>query len=185
MAIAVVMLDDHVPGLDATAAAWNPDGDMLLNRPRPDIHIAHLVILAVESEWLGLGPRAMDKRARLFESLADFYRRHTIREDRIHRRAEDEACHEASARKAVEVGVLFGDPRGWIVECQRIANDGDRRVVGGGGEAGGEQVRRGSHRAGSLMMFINQDPIETHLVSQLHQADEHLIGLADLQRISE
>ncbi len=185
MSVTVVVLDHEVPGLDAAATAGHPDRQFLLHRARPDIHIAKLVVLAVERERLRLAPRAQDEPARLLETLPHLDRRLSIRKDRIHRGAEHKPGRQPSTRQAVQICILFGDPGRRIVERQRIADDHDGGVPRGRGEARGEQIGRRRHRERRLMMFVDGETVEADLVSELHQPDEHFVGFAGLERIAK
>ena len=68
--VVVIVLQAEVPGLDA-AAARDPYGRVrLLQRTRPDVHVAQLGVLAVEAEGFGAGPRLHDQAVRLVVLVA-------------------------------------------------------------------------------------------------------------------
>ncbi len=74
VAVHVVHLRAPAPGLDR-AAAGNPDRRMrLLDRPRPDVDVALLVVAAVEGEGVLLGPGLHDEVVRLVVALAQLAR---------------------------------------------------------------------------------------------------------------
>ena len=116
----VPALRDEADGLHAPGAG-DPDGRVrLLQRPRPDVHPAEVVVLALEVEGAGLGPRPHDQVVGLPVALADEGRVHLVGEG-LDAEPHHHAADEPAAREHVEHGELLGHPLGMVVERQRVA----------------------------------------------------------------
>ena len=80
----------------------------LLDRPRPDVDVAQLVVAAVESERLARRPGLDDQVMRLGVFLPGQGRDLAVAEVGVHRGADREAGHQPAAADAVEHGELLG-----------------------------------------------------------------------------
>src|SRR5215472_11279442 len=126
----VIHLGGPSPGLDRSRA-WNPDRRVwLLDRPRPDVHVALLVEAAVERECLLLGPGAQDEVMGFVVALPQLAWIGAVRVRGVHWRADREAGDETTAGNSVDHGELFGDPCWRIVEGKAVAKNADRRIGG-------------------------------------------------------
>ncbi len=96
--IGIGVVDAEVVGLHR-AAAGDVDRRMrLLDRPRPDVDVAQLVVAAVEGERLALGPGADDQLVRLGVFLAGQGRDLAVAVVGVHRGADRESRPPAARR---------------------------------------------------------------------------------------
>ena len=138
--IDVVHLGAPLPGLDR-AAAGDPYRRMrALDRARPDVDVALLVIAAVERERVRMLPGLHHQVVRLVIALAELARVLAVGEAVVHRRADREAGDQPAAGDAVDHREFFGDAGRRVVQRERVAHHADRRV---GGAAGQRRRRSG------------------------------------------
>ncbi len=112
-----------------------PDRRMrLLQRPRPDVGVAHAEMVAFERERTGLRPGAQDQVVRLVEALARVggidAERQVLAADAAH-----EAGDDAPAREHVEHRNLLGDAQRMVAQADGVAEDGELARASCGGPA--------------------------------------------------
>jgi hypothetical protein len=155
----------------------------LLERPRPDVHVAQLGVLAIEREDLRPAPGLHDQVVRLVVLLAQGGRRHAVAEVGVHGGAHREARDEPAAGQAVQHGELLGDARRRVVESDAIAEDDDAAVLRPAGEGGRHQVRRGHQAVGVLVVLVHADAVEAHLGGELQLVQVLVVDLVSLRRV--
>ena len=183
--VVVVVVEAEVPRLDG-AAARDVDRRMrLLDRLRPAVDVAQLVVLPVEGERLVGRPRPHDEVVRLGVLVTRQGRDLPVAEVRVHGRADREAGDEAATADAVQHGELLGDPDRRVVEGDRVADDADRRVAGAAGQPGGDEVGARHDAVAVLVVFVDADPVEAELVGvleQIHVRVVHGIGAGRVEQ---
>ena len=132
----------------------------LLERARPEVDVANLVVFAVPGEDVGVLPGAQDQVVVLLVLVAQRGRIGAEAEVVVHRGADRESGDEASARHHVEHGHFLGHAGGRVVERDRLAEQQDRHVLGAAREGGGHQLGRGHHPIGVLVMLVDADAVE-------------------------
>ncbi len=158
--VVVVVVEAEVPRLDRAAARDVDRRVRLLDRPRPDVHVAQLRVLAVERERLGLGPRLHDQLVRLAVLVTRERGDLAVAEVRVHRRADREARDEPTAADAVEHRELLRDTDRWVVQRDRVADDADRRAAGSARQPGSDDVRARHDAVAVLVMLVDADAVE-------------------------
>ena len=165
--VVVVVVEAEVPRLDRAAARDVDRRVRLLDRLRPAVDVAQLVVLAVEGERLVGRPRPHDQVVGLGVLVAGQRRDLAVAEVGVHRRADREAGDEPAAADAVEHGELLGDADRRVVEGDRVADHADRRAAGAAGQPGGDEVRAGHDAVAVLVVLVDADAVEAELVGVL------------------
>ncbi len=158
--VVVVVLGAEVPGLDRAAAGDVDRRVRLLDRLGPAVHVAELVVLAVEGEGLVLRPGPHDEVVGLEVLVAGERRDLAVAEVGVHRRADREAGHQAPAGDHVEHRELLGHADRRVVERDRVADHADGRLAGAARQGSGNQIWRGHHPVAVLMMLVDRDRVE-------------------------
>ena len=154
----------------------------LLDRPRPDVHLAVLLEAAVPGEGPRLRPRLQDQLAVLAVALAGLDRGQGRVQVRVVAEPDREAGDQPAAADAVEQRVLLGDLQRLAGLAERAAEHGDRHVelLGprGAGDGGGQQVRVGRDVVRGLAVLGHADPVEAgpRPVHQLGVGGEERFG---------
>ena len=160
------MLQAEVPGFDA-AAAGNPDGRVrLLQRPRPDVHIAQLGVLAVEAERFRARPRLDDQAVRLVVLVAQRGGRLAVTEIGVHRRADREPGDQPAAAHHVEHGELLGHANRRVVQGDAVAHDHQRCLRRAARQRRPHDVGRRHEAVGVLVMLVHADAVEPETVGE-------------------
>ena len=164
VAVDVIHLRAPPPGLDR-AAARNPDRRMrvVLDRPRPDVDVALLVVAAGEGEGVLLGPRLLYQVVRFVIALAQQAGVLAIGVAGVHRRADRKARDQPAARDAVDHRELFGNAGRRVVEGQRIAHHAERGIGCAAGQRGGDKVGGGHQAIAVGMMLVHADRVVAEL----------------------
>ena len=186
IAVDVVHLGAPAPRLDR-ATARDPDRRMrlVLDGARPDVDVALLVVAAVESERVLLGPGPFHEVMCFEVALAQQARVLAIGVAGIHRRADRETRDQPAARDAVDHRELFGDAGRRIVEGERIAHDAERGVGGAARQRRGDQVGRGHQPVAVGMVFVDADCVVTELggvFELVHEVVVHVMRAAGIEQ---
>src|SRR5437667_3980043 len=136
-----------------------------LQRHRPWVHHAVLVVRALPAERPGLGPRLDDQRMGLLEALA-VVGGIDAGGELLLAAAAHEAGDEAPARDHVDHRQLFGEPHGVVGERQRVAEQHELHALGHGGQDRGEHVALGLHAERRVVVLVQHDPVEADLLGQ-------------------
>ena len=168
--------------------AGNPDRRMrLLDRPRPQVHHAELVVLAVPGEHLLCRPRLGHESERLAVALALLDRHHAVRQHGVRRQPGREAGHQPSAADAVEHRVFFGDAGRRRGRGQGRAELDDRDVlaVGGARQHRAHDARVGHEAVDVLVMLIGAQPVHAGLGRIQHLVERGVVKLPDLVAVGD
>src|SRR5436309_7646576 len=146
--------------------AWDPHARVRrLQRHRPRVHHAVLVVRAFPAERPGLGPRLHDQRVRLLEALA-VVRGIDAGGELLLAAAAHEAGHEAPARDHVDHRQLFGQPHRVVGERQWVAEQHQLHAPGHGGQDRREHVALGLHAERRVVVLGEHDAVESDLLGQ-------------------
>ena len=186
IAVDVVHLRAPPPCLDR-AAARNPDRRVrvVLDRPRPDVDVALLVVAAVEGEGVLFGPRLLHQVMGFEVALAQEARVLAVGVAGVHRRADREARDQPAAGDAVDHRELFGHARRRIVERQRVAHDADRGVGGAAREGTGDQVGRRHQPIAVRMVLVHAHRVVAELggiLELVHEVVVHVMGASGVEQ---
>ena len=187
MAEAMVQADDIFRGR-GDAGAGNPDRRMrLLDRPRPEVHHAELIMLAVPGEDLLRRPGLGHQRQRLAVALALFDRDDGVRDRRVRRQPRGEAGNQPPAADAVEHRVFLGDARRRRGRGQRRAELDDRDVLAVGlpRQHRAHDARIGHEAIDVLVMLVGAQPVQAGLRGMEHLVQRRVVVLADLVGIGD
>src|SRR5947208_2179506 len=77
--------------------------------------------------------------------------------------ADEHACDQPAPAEHVDHGELLGDPRGWVVQRQGVADHCDPDARRLAGEDRRDQVRQGHVAVGVLMVLVDADAVEANL----------------------
>ena len=167
----------------ARALGRDPDrwmGSLVGARPEIDVLVA--VMLAVECEGAGLGPRPDDQIVRLVKPL--------VAEGRVGHRCvvfgaepADETGDEAALGEVVEHREFFGDGDRVVGDRKRPAEHADRRVLHAPGQSAGQQVGRRHHPVGGLVVFVDAHPVEAEPVGKLQLVEIAVVERRALLRV--
>ncbi len=175
VAIAIVVVQTPIPGLDA-ATTGNPHRRMgLLHWAWPNIDIAQLRILAVKTERLRTGPGLDDEIVSFLILVAQGGRNFTIGKIRIHRGADRKAGNKTAAGHHVEHRKFFGNAHGRIVEGDAVAQHDDGGVFGASTQGCGHEVWGGHQAVRILMMFIDAEAVKAALVGKFQLVEEFVV----------
>src|SRR5215470_15145393 len=163
--------------------AGDPHARMrLLQRHRPRVDHAMLVVCALPAEGARLRPRADDQVVRFLETLAV--------EGGVDAGGElllaapaHEARDEAPAGDHVDHGQLLGEPYGVLGEGQRVAEENQLHLLGHRGEDRGEHVALGLHAERRVVVLVQHDAVEAHLLGELVVLDVLVVEAAPRHRI--
>ena len=146
--------------------AGNPHARVrLLQRHRPRVHHAVLVVRALPAERPGLRPRLHDQVVGLLEALAVVGRVHAGGQLLLPAAAH-EARDQPAARDHVDHRQLFGQPHRVVGQRQRVAEQDDLHPLGGGGQDRGEHVALGLHAERRVVVLVQHDAVEADLFGQ-------------------
>ena len=156
------------------------DRRRVLDRPRPDVHMAKLVVAPVPREGIGVRPGAANEVMRFLVLLARQRRYLPVAVIRVHRRADRETGDEPSARNAVEHREFFGDAHRRIVERDGIAEHHEADIRCPPRKPRRDDVRRGHDAVAVLVMLVDADAVEAERAGIF----EHVhVGVVDLVRL--
>ena len=170
------------------ARAGNPDRRMrLLDRPRPQVHHAELIVPAVPGEDLFRRPRLGHQRQRLAVALALFDRDDGVGDRRVRRQPGGKSGDQPPAADAVEHRVFLGDARRRRGGGQRRAELDDRDVLAVGlpRQDRAHDARIGHEPIDVLVMLIGAQPVQAGLRRMQHLVERGVVVLADLVGIGD
>ena len=156
-----------------------------LDRARPDVDVALLVVAAVERESVRMLPGLHHQVVRLVVALAELRRVLAVGEAVVHRRADREAGDQPAAGDAVDHRELFGDAGRRVVQRQRVAHHADRRVGGATGQRRGDQVGRRHQAVAVGVVLVDADRIEAAgggVFEFVHEVVVHVVGAAGVEQ---
>src|SRR5215831_7586134 len=163
--------------------ARNPHARVrLLQRDRPRIYHPVLVVRALPAEGARLRPRADDQVVRFLEALAVEGGVDAGRELLLAAPAH-EARDEAAAGDHVDHRQLLGEPYGILGEGQRVAQEDQLHLLGQRGEDRGEHVALGLHAERRVVVLVQHDAVEAHLLGELVVLDVLVVEAAPRHRI--
>ena len=131
----------------------------LLERHRPRVHDAMLIVRAFPPERPGLSPRPNDQLVRFLEALA-VEGRVDAGGELLLTAAADEPGHEAPARDHVDHRELFGEPHGIVGERKRVAEQDDLHAPGRRRQDRREDVALGLHAERRVVVLVEHDAVE-------------------------
>ena len=156
--IGVALLGRPHDGLAADDAG-HPDARIgLLQRHRPGVHHAVLVVPALEAEGAGLGPGADDQVVRLLEALA-VVGRVDAGGELLLAAAAHEAGDQAALGNHVDHGQLFGEPDRVLRQRQRVAEHDDLHLLGHARQDRREDVGLGLHAERRIVVLVQHDAV--------------------------
>ena len=186
-----VALVAHVPRRRAVRPGHEQRRVRRLHRPRPQVHAAQLVVLAVPREHLGIGPGAQHELDALAPARALHDRRDPVAHRGVGADAHGDAGDQPAVAQAVEDRVLLGDARRRRRRGQRRAELDERDVEAAfarePGEDRAEQVRVAHEPVGVLVVLVRPQPVEAELrgehelVDRLVEEVARLAGVAELR----
>ncbi len=157
----------------------------MLDRSRPDVHVAQLVVLAVPGEYVGLSPRLDDQVVRLLVALAQRRRVHTDGVVAIHRGADGETGDQAAAGDDIDHRHLLGDARRRVVVRDRLPEEEDRRVGRASRQRGRHQLRGRHHAVGVLVVLVHAHAVEAELGGELELVEVVVVDLVTTHWVVE
>ena len=160
--------------------ARHPDRRMRrLQGLRPRVHVAHLVVAAVERRRAGPGPRLDDEVDALPEALAGECWRIGIAEWLL-AATGGEAGNDPAAGHAVEHRVFLGDAQRTEVQRHEIAEHDDLAVLHALSEGTGDDIGRRHQAVDVLVVLVEYDTVEAQLVGLRKLVDVFLEQAAGL-----
>ena len=180
-----VVFQAQVPGLDAGAARHPDRRPRLLHRPRPDVDVAKLGVLAVEREHVGLAPGAQDQLHALAILLAQRRRRLPVAVRRVHRRADRKARDQPPAGHHVQHRHFLGDAGRRVVERDRIAHQHELDAGGPARQRRRHQVGRRHQAVGVLMVLVDADAVEADARRIFELVQVFVVGAVPDRRIEQ
>ena len=183
----MVVLDDILGG-GGKAGARNPHRRMrLLDRPRPEIDHAELIMLAVPGENLARRPRLEHQRQRLAEALALLDRHDAVIDHRVRRQAGRKSGDQPAAADAVEHGVFLGDAgrRRRRRQGRAELDDGDVLAVGLLRQHRAHQARIGHEAIDVLVMLVGADAVKAGFRRVQQLVERCVVVLADLLGVGD
>ncbi len=187
MAEAMVLADDEFRRA-GNAGAGNPDRRMrLLDRPRPEIDHAELIVLAVPGKDLARRPGLDDQRQSLAVAFALLDRDDAVRDRGVGRQPGGKSGDEASAADAVEHRVFFGDAGRRRSRGQRRAelHDGDVLAVSPFRQHRRHDARIGHEAIDVLMMLVGAQPVKAGFCGEQQLVERRIVVLADFLGIGD
>ncbi len=125
--VGIFMPGSKIDGFHA-GSARKPDGRRLLDRARPDVDIAVIVVFSLKCKRAGACPGLDNQVMRLVHTFPTDGGIDVIAKV-FHAGAAHKARDNAPATDNVEHGNLFGDTQGVIVQRQSIAYNADFRAL--------------------------------------------------------
>ena len=138
-----------------------------------------LVELAVEGERLGARPRLADQLDAFVVLGPQLAGVDAVRVAGVHRGADREAGDQAAPAEEVDHRELLGDPHRRVVERDRVAEHGDRRLRRAVGEDRGDQVRRRHQPVAVVVVLVDADRVEPALLGPHELIDVGVVGLGE------
>ena len=161
----VRLLGGPLDRLDADGGG-NPDGRVgLLERPRPGIDIAIVVVFALPAPGAGGGPCLDEEVVGFLEALPVEVGRSVVGVA-LPSAAPHEAGDEPPVGDHVDHGQLLGQPEWVVPDGQYIAQDDDLGLVGDAGEDGRADVGDALHTEGSAVVLVQHQGVEAHLLGE-------------------
>ena len=184
-----VALVAHVPRRRAVRPWHEQRRVRRLHRPRPQVHAAQLVVLAVPREDLGIGPGAQHELDPLPPARALHDRRHPVAHPGVGADAHRDAGDEPPVAQAVQDRVLLRDARRRRRRGQRRAELDERDVQAAlareAGEDRPEQVRVAHEAVGVLVVLVRPQPVEAELRGEHELVDRLVEEVARLAGVAE
>ena len=183
----MVLADDEFRRT-GNAGARNPDRRMrLLDRPRPEIDHAELIMLAVPGKDLARRPGLDDERQGLAIALALLDRDDAVGDGGVGRQPGGKAGDQPPAADAVEHRVFFGDAGRRRGRRQRRAelHDGDVLAVGAFRQHRRHDARIGHEAVDVLMVLIGAQAVEAGLRGEQQFVERRVVILADFVGIGD
>ena len=152
--------------LDRVAAhdARNPDLRVwILNRPRPRIDVAEVVVLAFPAERAGGRPGLDYEVVSLLEALPVEGRLGVVRH-RLAAAAAHPASDQASAGDHVDLGERLSQPERVFPDREDVAEQHDLGVPGDARENRRLDVHHRTHAEGRRVMFVQHQRVEAHFL---------------------
>ena len=135
----------------------------LLQRHRPRIDDAVLVMRALPAERTLAGPRCDDQIMRLLEALA-VVGRIDAGGERLLATAAHDAGNQAALRDHVDHRQLLGEPDRVLGQGQRIAEQDDLRLFGHRGEDRGKDVAFRLHAERRVVVLVEHEAFDALLL---------------------
>ncbi len=157
----------------------------LLHRARPYVHIALLVVAAVEGKSVRLLPGTHHQIMRLQIALAQQRRVLCIGVACVHRRADREARDQPAARNHVDHGEFFRHAGRLIVQRQRIAHHANQRIAGAARQRRSDQIGRRHQPVAVGMVLVAAHRIEAAVGRVLHLVHEIVVHEMRALRIEQ
>ena len=140
--------------------AGDPDrGVRALQRTRPGVDVAVVVVLALPAEGAGIGPGLDDEVVGLLVALPVVGRLGVVRE-RFAAGAADPAGDQAAFGDHVDLGERLGEPERVFPDRQDVAEQADLDVVGDAGKDRGLDVDHRTHAERRGVVLVEHDPVE-------------------------
>ena len=135
----------------------------LLDGHHPGIDHPEVVVLALPAEGAGGGPGLDDQVVALLEPLpvVDGI---AVGGQGLDPCSPHHAGYDPAAGDDVDHGDLFGKADRVLVDGQDVAQQQDPGVLGDAGQDGGGQVARGVHAGRGVVVLVDHDPVEAHLI---------------------
>ena len=154
----------------------------LLIRARPGIHVADVVVLALEGERAGLGPGAHDEVVRFVEALV---RNGWVDTEGMVFRAD--ASHETADQPAtgndVDHRMLLGHGERMRSQRQRTAQDADLYPLRATRQRRSGDDRRGHQPVRRLVMLVHRHRVETERLAVFQLVQVAVVELVALFRV--
>ena len=157
----------------------------VLERARPDVHVANLVVLAVEREWFGFCPRLHHEVVRLVILLSEAGRGRAVGVVGVHGRADRESRYQPAAADAVQHRELLRYAEGRIVQRKAIAENDYRGVLGAARQRSGGDIGRRHDAVGIVVVLVDADAVEPDLVCEFQFVQILVVELVRLDRIEQ
>ena len=152
--------------LDRVAAhdPGNPDLRMrVLQRARPRVHVAEVVVLALPAERPGRAPGLHHEVVRLLEALPVERRLRVVR-DALAPAAAHPAGHQPPARNHVDLRQRLGQPERILPDRQDVAQQHDLGLFRDPRQNRRLHVHHAAHAERRRMMLVQHQRVEAHLL---------------------
>ncbi len=136
-----------------------------LQRQRPGVHHAVVIVVALPAEGPALRPRLDDQVVGFLEALA-VEGRVDAGGELLLAAAAHEARDQPAPRDHVDHGQLLGEPERVVGERQRVAEQDDLHPLRDGGQDRREDVGLGLHAERGVVVLVEHDAVEAHALGQ-------------------
>src|SRR5262249_10754973 len=161
VAIAVVVIQYPVPGLNA-ASSRDPHRRMgFLQGARPDIHIAQLRILTVKTKGLRTSPGLDDEVVAFAVLVTQGCGHFSVGKVGIHGGPNRESSDKTPTGHDIEHGKLFCDADWRIIQGNAVPQDRNDGALRAPAQSSSHKVGRWHEAVGILVMFIHAESIKT------------------------